>query len=672
MKKIRNILLFCVIIIVISAVFAVADEGMWTFDNPPLRQIKERYDFEPDQEWFNQLRLSACQVGGGSGSFISPNGLIATNHHVIRDFVRRLSTKDNNYLKNGFYAPAYTDEIKIPDSSIWVLVKIENVTEQINRSVSGLTGIEAEEALKQEIDRLEKETTQKTGLFPLVISLYNGSQHWLYCYKSYEDIRLVFVPEDSVGNFSSLPATFVYPSYAMDFAFIRAYENEKPVKTENHLKVSRTPVRENELTFAIGNPTDTFRNLTYAELLLEQEMKPFHIGYVLLLTELYQAYTGSDPVIIGRRNSIGHLEQTLKNELSIMSCRDYQDQKRSKELAVLEIIGQNPGLKETIGNPWKNIELFIQNNRHEFIKSRALRRTAAITGDADFIIKLAESNGEELSPRTAWRKKQLLKDNPVNLDLNEIMANAVLSDALNNLGPDDKYVKILLGGKSPVERAKELVRETKLNDRDYREHLINGGMKVIEKSQDPVIRLSLELREMNQEMTSFNQAYNNLLRNEHNKIMRAITEFSNEDYYPDATGSIRFSYGTVKGFTKDSLEKPALTHFRGLFENAHSDDKNNDRYQLPEKFLRQKNNIDLNKSVNFATTAEGWIGSSGSPVVNRNRETIGMVYTGNDDAFSARYAYNPDGRTIAVSFEAIMEVLDKVYNAKELLREIWH
>ena len=251
----------------------VADEGMWTFDNPPLKQLQEKYNFIPNQQWLDHLRLSSVRLNdGGSGSFVSPHGLLLTNHHVALGQLQKNSTAEHDYVRDGFYAATPDQEMKSPDLEVNVLVSMENVSDKVNASIKDAKTAEEEYTKrKAAIAGMERESTEKTGLRSDVVTLYAGGEYWLYRYKKYTDVRLVFAVEEQIAFYGGDPDNFTYPRYDLDMALFRVYENGKPIDSKDYLAWNPKGAGESELVFVSGHPGATQRLSTYAELEFERD-----------------------------------------------------------------------------------------------------------------------------------------------------------------------------------------------------------------------------------------------------------------------------------------------------------------------------------------------------------------------------------------------------------------
>ena len=309
----RSVAILAVAVLAAAPVIR-AEEGMWTFDNPPLKQLAAKYNFHPTQEWLDHLRLSSVRLNdGGSGSFVSPDGLLLTNHHVARGQLQKNSTAEHDYLLNGFYAATPDQEMKSPDLEINVLVGMQDVTARVQGAAKGIADdAKALKAREAEIAAITKESKDKTGLRSDVVSFYNGGEYWLYQYKAYTDVRLVFAPEQQAAFFGGDPDNFTYPRYDLDMALFRVYDNGKPLHTDNYLKWSAKGAAPGELIFISGHPGSTSRQDTMAQLLVERDVvEPAVTEYLKRRIAAAQAYAaqGSGAGAAGWHDNFWFAEQ---------------------------------------------------------------------------------------------------------------------------------------------------------------------------------------------------------------------------------------------------------------------------------------------------------------------------------------------------------------------------
>ncbi len=364
-----------------AAPIAHAEEGMWTFDNPPLKLLKAKYGFTPTQAWLDHLRLSSVRLNdGGSGSFVSPNGLLLTNHHVARGQLQKNSTAEHDYLRNGFYAATPDQEMKSPDLEVNVLVAMNDVTPRVQGAAKGIADeAKALKARDAEIAAITKESKDKTGLRSDVVSLYNGGEYWLYQYKAYTDVRLVFAPEQQAAFFGGDPDNFTYPRYDLDMALFRVYDNGQPLKTANYLKWSAKGAAPGELTFISGHPGTTQRQITMAELLVQRDVfGPAAIEYLQRRIGVAQAFAAQGPE---QARLVGNTTLSLQNSLKVylgrataLTDKAILAKKQAEEDDFRAKVAANPEWQKAYGGAWDTIAQAEEKAKPE-IKSQFFRRT---------------------------------------------------------------------------------------------------------------------------------------------------------------------------------------------------------------------------------------------------------------------------------------------------------
>lgn len=468
-----------VLVMVVSPLPLFADDGMWTFDNPPRKNWKERYNFEPSDAWLENVRLASVRLEGASGSFVSPNGLLMTNHHVASGQLQKLSTSERNYRRDGFYASTPAEELKCPDLEINVLISYEDVTARVQGATkAGASGKEANEARNAQIAAIEKESTDKTGLRSEVVALYRGGEYWLYRFKKYTDTRLVFAPEEQIAYFGGDYDNFTYPRYCLDVAFLRVYENGQPLKTQNYLKWSAQGPVDGEFVLAIGNPSSTNRLLTLTQVQYQREMgnalqmKVWNSRREALLR---YGVTGPEPArraanaVRSLANSIKRLvgqQEGLNNQR--MMTRKEQDEK-----ALRAEVSSRPELQQAYGGAWDEIanaykELPTYAKRIAFSTisySRLGQIASTLVRYSEEIGKPNEARYEEFrDSKLESLKFSLFSPAPVYPDMEEAMLASWLADAQQTLGADDPFIRAALQGSTPSALAKSVVSGTKLNE----------------------------------------------------------------------------------------------------------------------------------------------------------------------------------------------------------------
>jgi hypothetical protein len=677
---------------------AIADEGMWLFGAPPLKQLKEKYNFEPSPQWLEHLQKASVRFSsGGSGSFVSVSGLVITNHHVGADTLQKISTQEHNYLRDGFYARTPAEEIKSPDLELNVLVSTEDVTERVNGAVKpDMTPDQASAARGGAIAQIENESKKKTRLRSDVITLYQGGAYHLYRYKRYDDIRLVFGPEQQMAFFGGDPDNFEYPRFDLDICIFRVYENGQPAKIENYLKWNSRGPSDGELTFVSGSPGKTDRQLTLDELadtrdrFLPYLLRMFNRREVLLLAYGGRSFENARRArddLFGDQNNRkrydGYLAALLDPEVWSLL--------RVREQKLRDAIAHNPKLRST-GAAYERIknaqaELVKVAPRYDYLEQErpitvGYRGPRAFYGNLFKYARLltrtiderAKPNGERIAAFRDSAKEslelELFSTEPVYDDYEILRLTDSLTDFASQFGASDPLVQKVLAGKSPHARAVELVSGTKLKDVAVRKDLYAKGADALQAAHDPMIDLARLIDGPAREARKAHEAQEETKKQAYSEIAKARFAIEGTSNYPDATFTLRLSYGTVRGYEEDGKQIPAFTDFAGLYRRSAEHD-NKPPFDLPHRWIDKKSNLNLSTKFNFVSDADIIGGNSGSPVVNKNNEFVGIIFDGNiqslilDCIFSDKQA-----RAVSVDSAAITEALRKVYDAGDLADEL--
>ncbi len=691
MNKTRRILGFA--LLVLTCLLGVrspapAEEGMWTFDNLPLKLLKDAYGFTPSQEWLDHVRLSSVRFNdGGSGSFISPNGLVMTNHHVGIGQLQKLSTAERDYVATGFAAPTPAEEVKCPDLELNVLISMENVTARVMAAVK--PGQSPEQALKAKeaaIAGLESESLKKTGLRSEVVSLYQGGEYWLYRYKKYTDVRMVFAPERQAAYFGGDYDNFTYPRHDLDMTFFRVYENDKPAKTDQYFRWNAKGAADKELVFVSGHPGSTDRLMTVAELRFLRDYRyPMMLNYIKKRIAILRDYSrrGAEQerralvTIFGLENSKkalgGEYEQGLLSPALF----------KAKEAAEKEFqakVAANPEWQAAYGSAWSTIAEVVKKEeavaKPQFFRALLGSRLANLASTIVFYVEeTPKPDGQRLD---GYHDSQLdsLRFNlfsraPIYPDLEEANLAGTLQMSLDELGPDDPFLKTVLNGKTPAEAARELITGTKLADVSVREALVKGGAKAVKASTDPLIVLTRKLEPLIRERIQWTKDnIESILVPASEKIGRARFAVYGKSLYPDATFTLRLTYGSVKGYPMNGTLAPYKTTLFGLYDRSLGFDRGGD-WWLPERFWKKQAALDLSTPVNFVSTCDIIGGNSGSPVIDKDAAIVGLVFDGNMESLAGRFFYDETAnRCVAVHSAYIIEALRKLYDAAWLANEI--
>lgn len=678
-----------VLLLAIALILPVAaDEGMWLFNKPPKDILQKQYGFTVTPEFMDHLRLASISFGGASGSFISPEGLVLTNHHVGQGAIQNLSTKERDLMKTGFYARTRGEELKVPGMELRVLHEITDVTDQVlGAEKPGMSAVEAAEARQKVVAALEKGTAESGGFRGVVVTLYSGGMYHLYKYKIHGDVRLVFAPESRAAFFGGDQDNFTYPRYDLDICLFRIYENDKPFKSDNYIKWSTKGVAEGDLVLCSGHPGSTGRLLTTSQLeFLRDTGYPFNIANLKRRQAFMHEYAkrGEEEKRVAMRNLFG-IENSLKATIGYQSGlldRKLMEKKLREEQALREEVRENPDLDKEYGSAWDEVAA-AQNAYASFYKpmtffERANGFYTTYFGVARNLVRLAMEKPKPNADRlrefrdTALPalERALLSPAPIYDEFETIKLADSLAQLKEELGGAQE-VKWILGERSPRDVAAELVGGTKLKDLDFRKKLLEGGLEAIYQCQDPMIKLALLVDPVSRGLRSkYEKLVEAVETKNGTRIARAMFKLKGTSIPPDATGTLRLSFGAVKSYVENGKKVPFQTTFAGLYDKS-AKAGNKDPYELPESFLKKRSAVRMSTPVNFVSTADSIGGNSGSPLVNRKGEFVGVLFDGNIQSLPSRFVYEDAvARSVMVHSQGIIEALLKIYDAKPLVDEI--
>jgi len=686
MKMSRRCLPLLCLLVLLQAAVSVADEGLWTFDNPPVKQLQARYGFTPTQAWLDHIRLSSVRLNdGGSGSFVSPHGLLLTNHHVARRQLENNSTATKNYIRDGFYAATPDQEMKSPDLEVNVLMAMENVTGRVQEALANVTDDKKRLAARKEIiARIERESTEATGLRSDVVTLYHGGEYWLYRYKKFTDVRLVFAPEEQIAFFGGDPDNFTFPRYDLDIAIFRVYENGKPFESTHYLKWSDHGAADGELVFMAGNPGSTSRLETMAQLRRRRDfILPMRLAQIKQRIDTLQKYAArgaeqarqADSFIFGLQNGLkafngGHLALT---DIRIMGKKQVEEDNFRK------LVAAKPEWQSEFGGAWGTIagaeslaegmtrkQIFRQLDSELFsLALRIVQYTAETKRpDGERLAGFHQSQLESL-------RFALLSPAPIYPEMEEVRMRSSLEESVRQLGSDDEWIAAVLGGRTPAALATDAVRGTKLTDPQARKALLEGGTAAVEASTDPMIVLARKVDPPARALTKwFEENVQGVEQAAGEKLGRAQFLVYGKSIYPDSTFTLRLSYGTVAGYPMNGTRAPSRTTFYGLYDRANSFDFA-EPFSLPARWKESHNRMELSTPLDFANTCDSVGGSSGSPVINRSGELVGINFDRNVEGLGRAFVYQEEtGRAIAVHSAGIIGALRRIYGAAELVGEL--
>jgi len=686
MEKI--ILLAVIGIMVLCERVIKADEGMWLYNNMPYKLLKDKYNFEPSDAWLQNVQKASVRFNsGGSGSFISPDGLIISNHHVGADALHKFSDEKHNYYRDGFYAKTLSEEKQCLDLELNILMSIEDVTERVNAAVkSDVNAAEAFLARRAVMAEIEKESLDKTGLRSDVITLYQGGAYHLYRYKKYTDVRLVFAPEQQIAFFGGDPDNFEYPRYDLDICLFRAYENGKPAKLEHYLKFSTKGVSDGDLIFVSGNPGSTSRQLTMDELVyMRDRYFPYVLQRLNALEVMLIAYSGrsdenarkAKDLLFGVQNS-----RKARNGMYAGLLDPALMAKKKAEEEKLKVAVANQANANELLQSWDKIaeaQRVIGQNALEYnMLERANAFNSTLFDIARTIMRAVEEkprpSGERLreyrDSNLESLEFQLFSEEPIYDDFEQLKLADSLTWMARQMGSSHPEVQKVLAGKSPQERASELINGTKIKDVALRKKLYAGTADDVRAANDPMIELARLIDTEARNVRKIIETQDEIKQQAHAKIAKAKFEIEKTSTYPDATFTLRLAFGEVKGYEENGKAIPFQTIIAGLYQRA-AEHNYKPPFDLPKRWLERKNKLNLKTPLNFVSTADIIGGNSGSPVVNRAGEFVGIIFDGNIQSLVLDFAFTDvQARAVSVNSQPIVEALRKIYSAPRLADEI--
>jgi len=658
---------------------------MWTFDAPPLDYWRRTYNFAPDQKWLDHVRLASVRLPNCSASFVSSRGLVMTNHHCGRDCTAASSPADSNYIQTGFAAATLTDEKKCAGLYVDQLQSIQDVTRRVRAAITGNTPAEQAAQRTGVITQIQTECNQQTQLTCQVVTLYQGGMYSVYRYRRFNDVRLVMAPEGDIAFFGGDPDNFTYPRYDLDLTLLRVYENGQPYAPTDYLKWSPAGAIENELVFVVGNPGSTGRLNTISQMEFLRDIGyPASLAAYKRALAIYAELARTDTSaarryqndVFGVANSqkaVTGYRVGLLDTLSMAKKRAFERELRAR-------IAADPKLQAQYGGTWDAIAA-AQRELATF--NPQLRYTGFGSGStllpfAAQIVRIASESGKPDSARVAPYRGQgittmtanLSRKVPIDTAFERLAIAAQLRAAQSELGPNDPFVKLALAGRTPEAAAAALVRGTRVSDPAFRTSLLQGGAPAVAASTDPMIVLARGIDPLNRAVTARANALNAIIATNSEKIGQALFSAYGTALPPDATFTLRISDGVVKSFPSNGTIAPYKTTFYGLYDRSASfDDK--DPFKLPKRWVERKGNLDMATPFNFVSTNDIIGGNSGSPVINRNAEVVGLVFDSNIEGISNRFIFSTDvGRTVSVHSRGITEALRKMYDGSRIADEI--
>lgn len=662
---------------------------MWTFDFPPTEYFEKEYGFKPSDEWFNHVRMSALRFANYcSASFVSEDGLVMTNHHCARQSVTQVTRDGEDLHANGFVAASFEDERPVPGLYVDQLVLIKDVTDEILEAVELAKSDEERVQIENDmIDKIEEREEKETGLIVSITKLYNGGKYSLYGYKRYKDVRLVFAPEDQIGFFGGDPDNFTYPRYNLDCSFFRVYdENGNPLKTEHFLKWSENGAKPGEAVFVVGNPGNTDRLNTVAQLEFMRDIQyPRTLELLKNLIELYKNMIAENPerklqfqdMLFSLENSqkaYSGILKGLRDPILMKRKIDFEETFKSKVKA-------NPELNKKYGDLWDKIAEIRKELRNVSNKNFAFGKNRFITPQyffiADQVINVAEELKKPENERDDLYVGEELENTIESIfpkDFDEKMQNKLLQNRIDlmvkYIGMDDPLVKNFTGGKKGKEALDYILSKSQLTSPEKVKGLIKKGPDAILNSDDPFIQFTLNSKNVVEEIQKRNKELLDLEESYSSQLGRALFEVYGTSIPPDATFTLRISDGVVDGFPYNGTIAPPFTTFYGLYDRYYSFSKEFP-WNLPDRWITPPSDLDLSTPFNFVSTNDIIGGNSGSPVINKNAEIVGLAFDGNIQSLPGNFIFRTEeNRTVSVHSKGMWEAIDKVYRLKRLSYEL--
>jgi hypothetical protein len=663
------------------------DEGMWLLNRFPKEELQKKYGVAITDQFLQHLQLSSVRFNsGGSGSFVSPNGLLFTNHHVGSECIYKVSTKEHDYMKDGFQARANSEEKACPDLEVNVLLRIETVTDKVKEGITAATApAEANRIRQANISKLESACNKATGNRCDVVTLYSGGQYDIYEYKKYTDVRLVFAPEEAIAAFGGDPDNFTFPRYCLDFALFRAYENGKPVEPKHYLKWSTTGAKEGELVFVSGHPGKTDRLATVAELEFQRDVtQPYGLEILKKLGDRLLEFGATDPE---NKRIARDLLLTVQNSFKArtgfqrgLTDPELMRMKKDAENRLRKAIGDDPEKQKKFGAIWDEIAAYVDEYRKFYVEYSLLERAPATGSElfglarniVRYVAEKPKPNAERLREFTdaalPATEMAMYSTAPVYPALEEVVLAEWMKRLVEKLGADQPMVKKILAGRTPEAAAQYYVRGSKLADVAERKKL-TASPGALAGSKDTMIELARLMDANGRALHKrFQDKVEAVQTSSASRTAQARFAVYGANEYPDATFTLRLTYAAVKGYTNAEGKKvPWATDFAGLYARA----TGTDPYVLPPSWIKARKALRLQTAFNFVSTADTHGGNSGSPTVNAKGELVGILFDGNIEGLPNQYVYREKmERSVHVASQGIVESLRKVYGATGILKEI--
>ncbi|MDE1145367.1 MAG: S46 family peptidase [Azospirillaceae bacterium] len=682
-----GVLALCVLLGYATA--ARADEGMWTFNHFPSAKVNEAYGFDPSPAWLDHVRLASVRLARGcSAAFVSGGGLLQTNHHCVRDCLQQLSTARRDLVREGFYATRAEEEIKCPDVEANQLLAITDATAQVKDALAGRTGEDYGVALRQVLARLQRDCADGDDTLRCdVVELYRGGAYDVYKYRRYQDVRLVFTPEEDISFFGGDPDNFEFPRYDLDVAFLRVYEAAgQPLDSRaTYLPYAPRDAEEGDLVFTAGNPGSTSRLDTVAELEYQRDVVlPDSLVYLAelrgLLLQFSSEGTEHARVAFSKLFAVENAYKARLGQFRALAEPGLINARRAAEEDLRARVAADPQFHQRFGDPWAAIAQAVARYRAIADRMEVIEEGRGPQSDlfayARLLVRAAEQRQlpdirrfqEFTEAGFPFTRQRLLAEAPVSPDLEKMLLRAWLVQLRRTLGSDDPLVRDVLGTRTADRMAADLVDGTRLGDPAERRRLLTGGLTAINESRDPLIRFAQALERQAQAVRRDVEVNVEAVeRRNAGAIAQAIFAAKGTDAYPDATFSPRLSYGTVRGYDENGRHVRFYTTVGEAFAHATGVAP----LALPRTWTQARGDLDMARKLNIVSTNDIVRGSSGSPVVNTQGQIVGTIFDGNIQSLGGDFGYDGTvNRSVWVSVGAVREALTKVYGATRLSREL--
>ena len=677
-------------LVVVLPIVGHANEGFWPFNRIPKAAIKQQLGVDLTDQWIERVQQASVRFPSGSGSFVSPDGLVLTNHHVSLDLLQKMSTAERDLASKGFVASNRDSELKGPSElQLMSLQKIDDVTAKVNEAVKqGMSSAETLAARRAAIAAIEKDSQAATGLEAEVVTLYQGGQYHLYLYKKFTDVRLVFAPEFDAAFYGGDPDNFTFPRYCLDMTLWRVYENGKPFQTRSYLPWSTDGVKDGDAVFTSGHPGQTQRLNTVAHLeFLRDYALPMSLTSFTAIRDSLEAYAKQGPEQERQaKDDFFSIENSLKSwrgQIAGLKEAALIDKKRADEQALRDRVNANADLKAKYGDAWDQVakaraalppynyeRTFFESGLAFYTNYFNLARTLVRWADES-----QKPNGQRLPEYSEARKaaieQQMASEAPIHAGAEQAKLEATLTMMVRHVGADNALVKQVLAGKTPKVRAAELIAGTKLGDPATRKALLAGGKAAIDASNDSMIQLAKLVDARARELrTKYDNEVLAVERDAYSKIAQAVFATQGDAAYPDGTFTLRLSYGQVKGYMENGKPVTPFTEIRGLYVRG-DEHKQKPPYKIVDSWMKARATLNPTTPYNFVSTNDIVGGNSGSPVINAKGELVGLIFDGNIQSLPGYFVYDAAvNRAVSVDSRGMLEALRRVYGANSIADEL--